>query len=311
MNISIRQLQTFTEVMRSDSLSQAARHLGRTQPAVSAMLASLEDEIGFVLFERVRKRLIPKPEAHYFLAEAEAILDRLTRSTRTLQDIADLKTGRIRLACNPAASRFFMPHVIGRFLGDKPQVDVSLMMRSSPIVTDWVASQKYDIGLAETSETANTITKKTFEFRCFCAVATDDRLATTRTVSPADLAEKAAAMIYDEHSVSRQIERAFHLANARLWKRFELTTYQPALQLVAEGLCYAICDSFTAASHVAQFGSESGVVFLPFEPHIALSMSLMTPVNRPLSMLAVELTKTLSAELETYQGFPHSTHRAT
>ncbi|MFQ6552689.1 LysR family transcriptional regulator [Aestuariibius insulae] len=304
MNISIRQLQTFVEVMRSESLSQAARNLGRTQPAISAMISSLEEEVGFTLFERVRKRLIPKPEAHYFLAEAETILDRITRSTRTLQDIADLKTGRIRLACNPAASRFFMPHVIGRFLADKPQVDVSLMMRSSPVVTDWVASQKYDIGLAESSETTKTISREVFEFRCFCAVPVGDALAASPLVTPRDLSGRPAALIYDEHSVTRQIERAFHHGDARLWKRFELTTYQPALQLTAEGLCYVICDSFTAASHVQQFGADSGVVFRPFEPHMALSMSLMTPVNRPLSMLAVELTKVISKELKRYLSFP-------
>ncbi|MFU1479713.1 helix-turn-helix domain-containing protein [Roseovarius sp. C7] len=41
VNLSFRQLQTFREVMRANSLSEAARSLGRTQPAVSAMIASL------------------------------------------------------------------------------------------------------------------------------------------------------------------------------------------------------------------------------------------------------------------------------
>ncbi|MGB0912511.1 MAG: LysR family transcriptional regulator, partial [Phaeobacter italicus] len=37
MNLSIRQLQAFREVMRSGSVSEAARILGRTQPAISAL----------------------------------------------------------------------------------------------------------------------------------------------------------------------------------------------------------------------------------------------------------------------------------
>ena len=47
MNLTIRQLETFRAVMRAGSISEAARRLGRTQPAVSAALAGLEDELGF------------------------------------------------------------------------------------------------------------------------------------------------------------------------------------------------------------------------------------------------------------------------
>ena len=51
MNLSFRQLQTFVQVMRTGSVSEAGRALGRTQPAVSAMIAGLEREVGFQLFE--------------------------------------------------------------------------------------------------------------------------------------------------------------------------------------------------------------------------------------------------------------------
>ena len=72
-NLSIRQLQTFREIMRSGSVTGASRVLGRTQPSVSAMLASLEAELGFELFERHKGRLIPKPEAHFFFEETQEI----------------------------------------------------------------------------------------------------------------------------------------------------------------------------------------------------------------------------------------------
>ena len=57
MNLSFQQLVTFREVMRSGSISQAARTVGRTQPAVSAMIANLEAELKFDLFVRERSRL--------------------------------------------------------------------------------------------------------------------------------------------------------------------------------------------------------------------------------------------------------------
>ena len=61
MHLSLRQLTTFREVMRSGSISQAARSVGRTQPAVSTMIRTLEDQLGFALFVRDRASSSPRP----------------------------------------------------------------------------------------------------------------------------------------------------------------------------------------------------------------------------------------------------------
>lgn len=98
MNLSLRQLTVFREVMRSGSISQAAKTVARTQPAVSTMMATLEQELGFPLFLREHGKLTPTPEAHYFLEEAEAILARLERTKQALSKISALETGRLRIA---------------------------------------------------------------------------------------------------------------------------------------------------------------------------------------------------------------------
>ncbi|WP_428686643.1 LysR substrate-binding domain-containing protein [Roseibium sp.] len=307
MNLSFRQLQTFVAVMRTGSVSEAGRSLHRTQPAISAMIAGLEKEIGFPLFERERGRLIPKPEAHFFMEEAEFLLDRLTRSTRTLQEIGNLQKGRLRVACNPAASSFFMPRVVAGFLRDRPEIEASLMMRSSPVVTDWIASQQYDVGFAETPEPRRTIRSEEFEFPCVCALPKGDPLEKKPAITPEDLDGKPMAMLFDEHKVTSQTRAAFEETGARLNRRFELRTFLPALQLVAEGLGYTICDGLSAVSHEQSFGSQSTVVFRPFEPACVISMSLMQPANRPLSMLVEEFSNELRKEildlLETARSF--------
>ena len=61
MNLSIKQLEAFREVMRTGSISEAARILNRTQPAVSSLISNLEEELGVSLFERQRGRLIRTP----------------------------------------------------------------------------------------------------------------------------------------------------------------------------------------------------------------------------------------------------------
>lgn len=298
MNLTFRQLQTFIEVMRAGSVSEAGRTLGRTQPAISAAIASLEEEIGFKLFERERSRLVPKPEAHYFLEEAEFVLSRLSQSARTMREIGNLKRGRLRIACHPAASGFFMPKVVSGFLQDKPEVSVSLMMHSSPIVAEWIASQQYDVGLAETPPPRHTVNAQHFDLPHVCAMPASDPLADRPEITPGDLDGKPMAMLFEEHHTYTATRAYFESQGARLNQRFELRTFLPALQLVQEGLCYCICDRINEASYKLYSTGVPGLVFRPFSPEISLSISVLTPANRPLSMLATAFSASLKSEIE-------------
>ena len=302
-NISIRQIQTFVEVMRVGSISEAARRIGRTQPAVSSTISSLEQEIGFALFERERKRLVPRPEAYYFLEEAQIVIDRLDKANRTIQEVGNLRRGNLRIACNPTASTFFIPNALAVFLADKPKVQVSLMTRSSSVVTDWVASQQYDIGLGETSEERITINAKRISLQCLCAIPEKSKLASKSVVTPKDLANLPLAVIHQKNVLGAKIYRAFADADVALNHRFEVESVLPALRLVSEGMCCLICDSFSALSHQRQYKENSGIVFRPFEPVIHLDLSLMSPASRPMSQLADDFLTFLSQELEAYVEF--------
>jgi len=297
MNISIRQLQAFREVMRTGSISDAARALHRTQPAVSSMISSLEEELGVVLFERQRGRLVCKPEAHYFFEETEAILGRLAQTTRTMQEIGNLQEGQLRIACMPASSQFMMPRLVADFMRDKPRVKVSLMMRASAIIEEWIASQQYDIGLAETPPPNPMLAIQTFELPCTCAVRRDDPLSEKTMITAQDLDGLPLATLQEGHPNLTATRAAFQKAGACLQQRFELRNYQPALKLVEEGLCYCICDPMTASSYFDYREHNSILVFKPFTPVIPLSVSILHPAHRPASLLTEKFTAILVDEL--------------
>lgn len=303
MNLTFRQLQTFVAVMRRGSLTEAARVLGRTQPSVSAMIASLEEQVGFQLFTRDKKRLIAKPEAYFFLEEAEEMLARLEQSTRTLREVGNLKKGVLRVACNPAAEQFFLPDLISRFLASRPDVEVSLAMRSSPVVADSIASQNYDLGLGERPEPRKTINAREFAFPCLCALHKSNVLVEKKLITPFDLAGTPLATLYEDHMFSRQTRRVFEDAGVALVKRFESRTFSSALLLASRGLCAVVCDSFSALSYKKIYGEGSMLEFRPFQPSFYLNMALLTPASRPLSLLTEQLSILVSSELEDYLSY--------
>ncbi|SIO43862.1 DNA-binding transcriptional regulator, LysR family [Rhodovulum sp. ES.010] len=301
MNLSLRQIATFREVMRSGSISQAARTVGRTQPAVSTMIATMEQELGFPLFIREQGKLTPTPEAHYFLEEAEAILARVERTKLTLGHIRALERGKLRIACHPAASSLFLPRLLTEFLEGRSEVDIVFNMRSSDLIEDLVASQQFDIGFAETPRRRASIDQTDFDLECVCVLRADDPLARAEVITPDTLDGRPMAVLFDEHPTAVQTEAAFRSAGRRLNKRLELRTSLPGLQFVASGYCYMICDMITAYSHVVQMPRSADLVIRRFSPRISNRVSILTPGYVTRALIAQAFSDYLERAIDTMQ----------
>ena len=298
MNLSLRQLRVFREVMRLGSVSAAARALNRTQPAVSATLAELEQELSYALFERRRGRLLPRPEAYYFLEEVDAVLERLSGTVQRMQEIGNLKRGRLRIATMPAASSFLMPRLISEFFRDRPSLDISLRMQSSRVLEEWVASQQYDIGLAETPSPRTALQIQPFHLTCLCAVHADTPLAALDVITPRDLDGEPMAALYPENQTRQNTAAAFAQYGMSYRVRFELQTFLPSLQLVEYAMCHCLCDPITASNYRAYRGDSGSVVFRPFEPAVAFDVAILTPAHRPMSTLTEAFFQRLLEEIE-------------
>ncbi len=70
--IKLHHIEAFLEIMRHRSLTEAARGLGLTQPAMSRRLKELEAILGVQLLERDRRGVRITPQGARFLHHAEA-----------------------------------------------------------------------------------------------------------------------------------------------------------------------------------------------------------------------------------------------
>ena len=297
--MNFKQLSAFREVMLTGSVSQAARNLLRTQPAISAQIAGLEDEVGMKLFERQGGRLLPVPEAHYLLEEASAIIDRLNAADRTMRSIRDLDQGTIQMVSMPGPSAFLLPDLIARFVQHRSQVKISLITRSSIQVQQLIAVQQYDVGLADVGfagfDESPLVDHEILRLQCLCAMPADDPLARKKTVTAADLSGKPMATLYEDHPNFIQTKAAFNEMGAVLNPRFEAQYFLPLFTYVERGLAYAIADPTAVRSYALYKGANAEIVFRPFTPAVYLVSSIMVPKHKPPSNLA----RAFIAELRT------------
>ena len=96
--ISLWQMTVIREIMKTGSISAAARQLGRTQPALSATVKELEKNMNCQLFERQRGRLIPVPEAFFLLDRANEILEQVDDLKQLLKSGGEATPTKINIS---------------------------------------------------------------------------------------------------------------------------------------------------------------------------------------------------------------------
>jgi DNA-binding transcriptional LysR family regulator len=296
--LNLWHLEVFREVMLTNSVTKAARNLGRTQPAISASIAGLENDIGYDLFERQGGRLHPVPEAHFLLAEAQQILDRIGTLERSMRDASGAEAGSIRVASMPVLSEFFMPRLIARFARSHKTAAFSLISQSSELIYERIASQQYDVGLAEYRPSSELINSTLIKVNCVCAVPSTDPLAALPKVTPADLDGRPCATFLPEHFVAKRLREIFEAAGAHFNPRFQVQNAAAQHILVAENLAYSVFSPLSAWIYAKTHSPANAITFVPIEPVVEYQFAILTPAHRTLSRLAQAFVKTLHEEID-------------
>ena len=119
----LRQLRAFCHAARLGSITQAAMHLGLSQPAVSLHVRELENELEAILFDRGGSgiRLTSAGEILYELSRPLVQgMDAL--SVNFVERIDDTVSGRLQIAASVAGASFVLPPFIRQFRDQYPGV---------------------------------------------------------------------------------------------------------------------------------------------------------------------------------------------
>ncbi|MEH6446226.1 MAG: LysR family transcriptional regulator [Oceanospirillaceae bacterium] len=279
-------MEAFRAVILSGSVSQAAKQLYKSQPAVSMLINQLEENVGFQLFERRKKRLYPTPEAHYLYNEVESIFSRIQDVSQTVKDIKNKQFGFLRIGCMPGPSNFFMPDLVADFLEKHPKIQISMQTRTSDGVKEWIASSQYDIGLAEISSQENSFESESFELDCLCAIPASHPLANETVITPQLLDNQPMITLHPDHMTFHDLQKAFSKHKSRLNVRLQTRFFIPALRFVERDLGFCVMDPISIASYCS-YSQPGKIVFRKFAPNITLKVNILYPADTPRSRITL------------------------
>jgi DNA-binding transcriptional LysR family regulator len=144
--MELSQLETFLTVAREGSFSNAARALHRTQPAVSQVIARLEETLGQALFDRSSRRVVLTDAGNALLEHAERLLNLRRAALADLEDVRALRAGRLAVAANELTCLYLLP-VLDEFRRLYPAVRVTVQRSLASQIPSSVLDYAVDLGV--------------------------------------------------------------------------------------------------------------------------------------------------------------------
>jgi DNA-binding transcriptional LysR family regulator len=147
--MDLDQLRTFLEIVRLKSFSKAAQAVFRTQPAISAQVRQLEQELNTSLFERLGTRIALTPAGRIFADYAEQILELRKRAQETIQELEHTPRGELGVAANEATCIYVLPGVFARYKTLFPNVQIHVERSYSARIVETVVDNMADFGITQ------------------------------------------------------------------------------------------------------------------------------------------------------------------
>jgi DNA-binding transcriptional LysR family regulator len=143
------QLHTFLEIVRLKSFSKAAQTCYRTQPAISAQIRQLEQELKTELFERFGSRISLTIAGRVFAGYAEQILDLRRRAQDEINELDRVPRGELVIAANEATCIYVLPQVFSEYKKQFPGVQLQVDRSYGSRVVEAVMENIADFGLTQ------------------------------------------------------------------------------------------------------------------------------------------------------------------
>jgi DNA-binding transcriptional LysR family regulator len=143
------QLHTFLEIVRLKSFSKAAQTCYRTQPAISAQVRQLEQELNAPLFERFGSRISLTTAGKIFADYAAQMLDQRRQAQDAINELERNPRGELVIAANEATCIYVLPQVFSEFKNQFPSVQLQVDRSYGARVVDAVMENIADFGLTQ------------------------------------------------------------------------------------------------------------------------------------------------------------------
>ena len=261
-HLSSRQLDAFSALAEQRSFTRAAALCHLSQPAFSALIRAMEDDLGLRLFDRSTRHVDMTPEGHSFLDSARRIRSEITLALASVRDAATLQRGRVAVALLPSLAAGWLPGVLAQYRTAHPGIEIVIADVLSEPCIERVASGRADFALAAIRADTPALQAEPFCSDSFYLVCPGDHALARRrkSITVADLAAWPFIHLARTSSVRQYLEAALHPQPMRTV--MEVEQLATVMGMVRAGMGISVVPALTLF-HFDQPGLVTRPLVLP------------------------------------------------
>lgn len=212
----LNQLEYFVKTVECGGANAAARELSVSQPAISAAIRELEEELGVPLFRRVRQQLILTEEGAAFYRRVGPLLIQLQVAVHQVQAMAGGPQA-LRLCLPPMIGMFMAPLILGEFVPAHPDLHLTISEAGTDSIQKMLLDGTADLGIMIGQSPYNVGLEAVplRETRYALFVGRQSPLAGRRLISFRDLAEEPLVLFDQGLYINALLHRQFRQEGVR------------------------------------------------------------------------------------------------
>ena len=246
------QLEAFLAVVREGSFSAAAKALYRTQPAISQTIKKLEDEIGRPLFDRSSRRGVLTDTGRVLADHAARRVNRRQRARAALDDVRQLRTGRLTVAANELTCLYLLP-ILHEYRRLYPEVHITVQRALGSRVPAQVLDYGADFGMVTfrpDTEALQSIV--VYHDELAFVVPPTHALARRAKVAITELARESFVAHHVSSPYRQKVLDTFRKKRVELRMPVEMPTIDAIKKFVAMGNGVALLPAITVEGELAR-----------------------------------------------------------
>ncbi len=261
--MELRHLRYFLAVADELHFGRAAARLHISQPPLSQQIRQLEEELGFELLARTRRRVRLTEAGRAFREDARALLDRLAQATLSAQRVARGETGALAVGFVASATYAILPRLYRRFHERHPAVSLTLSEMSTAEQVEALRAGQIQVGLARPPIGDDSLAQEVLrEEPLALALPARHRLAARRAIPLRALADEPFVLFPRQPRPGwvDVVQAACRAAGFRPLVAQEVLELSAAVTLVAAGVGVTLVPESAQALRLA------GVAYRPLRP---------------------------------------------
>lgn len=214
--MEFRHLRYFLAVADALHFTKAAEGLPVSQPALSAQVKQLEQEVGVPLFDRVGRSVQLTRAGAIFREHARRALREMELAQAAIAESEGLQRGTLAVGVVQTVNAYLIPEIVSRFSSLHPQVGLKLDELSGPDIEAGVRSGLLDVGIGFVPVTSERIeSQHMFEEDFVFITSPHHRFAKRRHLSLSALADQALILLPSIFCTRRLLNASFEQAGVQ------------------------------------------------------------------------------------------------